>query len=259
MLENYDLIFGPHSILEALKNTSRGDFKLYATQEAINDLRNKISGLKDRTDLSIEILSHQVIQTKAQRICEELDFKFSRVPGNIFLLAKQLNTLTIEDIYEDISKQKKLRIICLDQVTDVHNAAAVLRTASFYNVDYMIIPQRGSFKMNPNFFRTSSGASEHVKIVTVSSLTKLLKKLQEKGIVCLGLSERGERELDSSVRKEFSDKSLCMVFGAEDKGLSNAVQVALDKKYKLTPQGNVLSLNVSVACAVGMEKLFGRL
>ncbi|MAF76588.1 MAG: hypothetical protein CME60_00400, partial [Halobacteriovoraceae bacterium] len=49
-------------------------------------------------------------------------------------------------------------------------------------------------------------------------------------------------------------KKACLVMGAEDTGLSNATRRVLEKFVSLTPQGQIKSLNVSVAAALSMEK-----
>ena len=59
-------------------------------------------------------------------------------------------------IYQ-IKSKNQLRIIALDQVTDAHNAGAIIRTAGFYNVDVILTPQKKSFGVGPSFFRSASG------------------------------------------------------------------------------------------------------
>ncbi len=62
----------------------------------------------------------------------------------------------------------------LDQITDVHNAAAIMRSAAFYGVDCVLISQKGNFGMGPNFARIASGALEYVKIIQFSPQTTFL-------------------------------------------------------------------------------------
>ena len=141
----------------------------------------------------------------------------------------------------------------MDQVTDVHNGAAILRTASFFGVDCVLVAMKGNFGRSPTFSRIASGSIEHVKIIKVASLPKTLNKLKDKKVLCIGLSEHAGAELEPINY----DYSTCLVLGAEDVGLSNAVSRVLDKNVSLRARGEIKSLNVSVASAIAMEKIWG--
>jgi 23S rRNA (guanosine2251-2'-O)-methyltransferase len=58
-------------------------------------------------------------------------------------------------------------------------------------------------------------------------------------------------------KKLSSDTSICLVLGAEDKGLSSAVTRIMDDMVALIPSGPIKSLNVSVAAAIAMDRIFG--
>jgi 23S rRNA (guanosine2251-2'-O)-methyltransferase len=92
-----------------------------------------------------------------------------------------------------------------------------------------------------------------VKIVRCSALPKTITKLKELGVMCVGLSEHASEELN----KIDNEKSVCLVLGAEDVGMSHAVSRVVDKTIAFKPLGKIKSLNVSVAAAIAMEKIFG--
>ncbi|EQC51205.1 RNA methyltransferase [Bacteriovorax sp. DB6_IX] len=154
-------------------------------------------------------------------------------------------------IFDQIDSGRHIKILCLDGVTDVHNAAAIMRTAAFYDVDCIVIATKNNFGVGPSVARIASGALEYVKIVKCSSLPKFISALKKRGVEPIGLTEHTD---DS----EFvvPGGSRCLILGAEDKGLSNATVRLLDKKIKLNPQGSIQSLNVSVAAAIAMERVF---
>ena len=111
---------------------------------------------------------------------------------------------------------------------------------------------KNNFGHTPSFSRIASGGLEHVKIVKCASLPKFITKLQKSGVRCFGLSEHASEELKDS---EIGEKN-CLILGAEDVGLSNAVTRILDKTLSLKALGNTKSLNVSVAAALAMDKVF---
>ena len=248
-----DIIFGIHSIEAALENKMRSDFVLYCTDKGLSEFKSKINrhDLLERVKL-INLNPHQ-LQEQAKTLCQESDFQFQRVPSQIFLSCSELPLKDLSYIWGLNQKQTNLRFICLDQVTDTANAAAILRTSSFYNVDALLISQKGSFGLGPSFYRIASGATEHVPIIKISNLSSALNKIQEKGIACVGLSEHAS---DSNIIKD-GPKKICLVLGSEENGISHAVKRILNQMIGLESQGVIKSLNVSVAAAVAMEKFFG--
>ena len=101
-----------------------------------------------------------------------MGFNFSRVPSQAFHV-NDLKRVLLQDIrHERVGKYRRSKIICLDSVTDAHNAAAIMRTASFYGVKFVVTSAKGGFGKGCLFSRIASGALEHLKIVKVSSLPK---------------------------------------------------------------------------------------
>jgi len=137
----------------------------------------------------------------------------------------------------------------------VHNAGAILRTASFYGVDAVIVPDKKSFGLTPSFFRIASGAAEFVPMIGVSKLNRTVAKLKESGILCLALSEHAKGDLKMEEIKS-SKRGIALILGREDVGISNAVLRMIDQHISLDSMGDIKSLNVSIAAAVTMEKCF---
>lgn len=249
-----DLIIGIHSIAEALKNRKREVYSLVGTDDGFNELYKR-GGIDpkfvERNQLKIQKLKNHDFQEFAKKEYKQRDLIFQRIPSGIMALTSVLKLSEVKELMDDIQSEKTLKIVALDQVTDTHNAAAILRTAAFYGVDYLVTAAKGTFGLTPSFYRIASGATEHVKLVQAASLPKLLNKIGQKGIDVIGLSEHAEdAELSTNT------VSVCLVLGAEDVGLSNAVSRVVTKTIALKPSGNIKSLNVSVAAAISMEKVF---
>ncbi|MFZ8933383.1 MAG: TrmH family RNA methyltransferase [Bacteriovoracaceae bacterium] len=251
----FNYIVGPHSIIEAIKNPKRIVEKVVATQKGWSEIKKKLN--RDdflKVETKLEVMGPHDFQEFGKKTYKENNFNYSRIPGGVLLICEKLPLLKAEEIYKLVETKRK--IVILDQVTDIQNAAAILRTASFYNVDAVIFPLKGSVTLNPSFFRIASGATEQVPIHFCSNLAKMIKKLQQKDVACIGLSEHAKETLEQTLEGT-QEKTICLVLGAEDIGLSNAVEFCISKKGKLSPLGKMKSLNVSVASAVSMEKVFG--
>ena len=169
------------------------------------------------------------------------------------MLVSPINIWEPTWIYQQLESRIPIKILALDQVTDAHNGAAIMRTAAFYGVDAILISARGSFGLGPGFSRIASGATEHVKIVRCSALPKTITKIKELGAICIGLSEHATSDLGTID----ITKPICLVLGAEDVGMSHAVSRVVETTISFKPAGKIKSLNVSVAAAIAMEKIFG--
>jgi 23S rRNA (guanosine2251-2'-O)-methyltransferase len=251
---DHDLIIGIHSIAEALKNPERAIFEIVATEDGLEELKKR-GGLK-REEIpmnKVRLLEGHALQEEAKKFYRDLDMEFQRVPSQIFMLVSPVPIYEPTWIYNQLESRIPLKILALDQVTDAHNGAAIMRTAAFYGVDAVLISSRGNFGLGPNFSRIASGATEHVKIVRCSALPKTLTKLKDLGAICIGLSEHATGTLE----KTDNTKSICLVLGAEDVGMSHAVSRVVETTIAFKPLGKIKSLNVSVAAAIAMEKIFG--
>jgi 23S rRNA (guanosine2251-2'-O)-methyltransferase len=251
MALDFDLIFGLHSIAAALKNSRRSHIKLVATDEGLQELQKKHRIVPKNYNVKTDILSSHALQEQAKKLCMHMDLDFNRVPSGIYLQTSPLQTFTIQEYLSN----PHARLLALDQITDVHNGAAILRSACFYGVNGVLIPSEKSFGLTPSFYRIASGAVEYVNLIRVNSLSRAVGQLNEAGYLTVGLTEHSSENFNPSELR--SQKKICLLLGAEETGLSNAVARLVQKNLSLLSQGEIKSLNVSSAAAIAMEKCFG--
>lgn len=252
MAVDFELIFGLHSIAAALTNPRRQHTRLVATDEGLMELQRKHNINPKKLNVKIEILSSHSLQEEAKQLCFYMDVEFFRVPGQIFLETSLLETYEIQEFL----KAPEMRLLALDQITDVHNGAAILRTACFYGINGVLIPSSKSFGLTPSFYRIASGATEYVNLIRVNSLSRAVGQLNEAGFLTVGLSEHSSENLGQDELR--SQKKICLLLGAEETGLSNAVARLVQKNLSLPSRGEIKSLNVASAAAISMEKVFGQ-
>ncbi len=251
MAVDFELIFGMHSIAAALTNPRRTHTRLVATDEGLMELQRKHQINPKKLNVTVEILSSHALQEEAKQLCFYMDVEFFRVPGQIFLETSPLETYELQEFL----KAPNIKLLALDQITDVHNGAAILRTACFYGINGVLIPSAKSFGLTPSFYRIASGATEYVNLIRVNSLSRAVGQLNEAGFLTVGLSEHSSENLTQDDLR--SQKKICLLLGAEETGLSNAVARLVQKNMSLPSQGEIKSLNVASAAAISMEKVFG--
>ena len=143
-----------------------------------------------------------------------------------------------------LNKKKTPLLLLLDQITDVRNFGAIIRTAECTGVDAIIVPKTGSAPINNDTIKTSAGAAFAIPIAKVDHLKDAIYYLQASDIQVVAATEKTE---DSLYSADFTPAT-AIILGAEDKGISESILKLVDKKAKLPILGNIGSLNVSVAC-----------
>ncbi|MDG1966916.1 MAG: 23S rRNA (guanosine(2251)-2'-O)-methyltransferase RlmB [Flavobacteriaceae bacterium] len=156
-----------------------------------------------------------------------------------------INFLSIFDLSNLIeSKPKSISLLILDQLSDVRNFGAIVRTAECTAIDCIVIQSSGSAPVNGDTIKTSSGAIFNVPICKVSHIKDAIFLLKQHDIKIFGASEKAENNI---YQTQFG-KSQAIIMGSEGKGLSSSVIKLCDELIRIPLLGKIESLNVSVAC-----------
>jgi len=86
-------------------------------------------------------------------------------------------------------------VVALDSITDPHNLGAILRSASAFNADAVIIPSRRSVGVTSTVWKTSAGAAARVPVGQVSNLNNALTEYKKAGMFTIGLDGDGDQSL----------------------------------------------------------------
>lgn len=248
-----DLIIGAHSIAAALTNPKRSCVELMASEEGWADFLKRSRIDQRQLKVKPKFMAPHAVQERARELFMDRKLEYQRVPGSVFLVATPLETFDPGWLRENLPKRECIRILALDQVSDVNNGAAILRTASFFGIDVVILPQENSFGFTPGFFRIASGATEFLTIVRSAHLARTLGVLKDEGVQVWGLSEHSTEALTA---QDLASPKICLVLGAEDEGLSHSVMRNVSKTLSLTSQGAIKSLNVSTAATLALQLCF---
>ena len=129
---------------------------------------------------------------------------------------------------------------------DVRNFGAIARTCECAAVDAVIIPAKNSVTVNADAVKTSAGALHTLPVCREQSLTDTLKYLKECGFRLIAATEKGDYDY---TRGEYTGP-LCLIMGAEDKGVAYEHLALCDEWVKIPMLGTIESLNVSVAAGI---------
>ncbi len=199
-------------------------FDLFDT-ENLNNFKKQLS---NETEL-IEI-SKEVYQKIAYRESTE----------GVIAVAK-----TKKHSLESIQLPDNPLIVVLESLEKPGNIGAVLRTADAANIDAVFIADPKTDLYNPNIVRSSVGAIFTNKIVTAPS-TEIINFLKEKKIAIFSAILQ---EAVSYYSVNFKQGS-AIVMGTEATGLSEIWRKHSTENIIIPMQGQIDSMNVSVATAV---------
>ncbi len=137
-------------------------------------------------------------------------------------------------------------LLVLDGVTDPHNLGACLRVANAAGAHAVIAPKDRAAGVTPVVSKVASGAAEATPYIMVTNLARTLDELKDRHIWVAGADERGESDLYSANLPE----AMAWVLGAEGEGMRRLTRQRCDLLVRIPMQGQVESLNVSVAAGV---------
>ena len=171
-------------------------------------------------------------------------------PSNHQGAVAQISPISFYDLDALVTAVKETKkhplFLVLDQLSDVRNFGAIIRTAECTGVDGIIIQKKGSAPINGDTIKTSAGAVFNIPICKVDHIKDALYYFQASDIKIIAATEKTENSLYIT---DFT-KGCAIVMGSEGKGISPSVLKIVDAKAKLPMFGNIASLNVSVACGV---------
>lgn len=241
MENNTTKIFGLRAIIEAI-NAGKEIEKIYLQKEIKGALASELNALIKENKISSSYVP-----------IEKLN-KLSKNQNHQGAVAK-ISSITFTDLEALIEKvlntNKTPLFLLLDQISDVRNLGAIIRTAECTGVNGIIIPTHGSAPVNSESIKTSAGAAFKVPICKVNHILDAIYQLKAIDIQIVAMTEKTNTSLYDIDFK----KPTALIMGSEHKGISSSVLKIADQKGKIPLLGEIESLNVSVACGVALYEI----
>ena len=158
--------------------------------------------------------------------------------------AEKYRYIPFEELLKNDIDKKPL--IFLDGLNDPHNLGSIIRIAACFGGFAIVIPEHSSCEVNETVIHVASGGENFVPVAQVINLSAALLKAKKAGYWAVGTVIDGGQDINS-VSLPFP---LCLVLGAEGKGIRYGIEKHLDMKISLPMEGAQLSFNVAMACAI---------
>jgi 23S rRNA (guanosine2251-2'-O)-methyltransferase len=160
---------------------------------------------------------------------------------------KPAPVLDEDDLLAIVAGEAVPFVLMLDCVQDPHNLGAILRTADAAGVHAVVAPKDKAVGITETVRRVSVGAADHVPFAQVTNLARTMEKLKAAGLWLVGTSDHATAQ---SIYDLDLKGPLCLVMGAEEKGLRRLTAENCDFLASIPMAGKVGCLNVSVATGV---------
>ena len=231
--DNEYQIFGIRTVIEAVHSGKSID-KVFIQKGLRGDLFNELDTLLRKESISTSFVP-------AEKLNRLTNKNHQGVVANI----SPIEFHDMENLVVEVVESGKTPLfLILDQLSDVRNFGAIIRTAECTGVHGIIIQKKGSAPVTADTVKTSAGAVFKIPICKVDHIKDAIYYMQASGIKTIAATEKTENNL-----YDVSFKEPCaLILGSEDVGISSSVLKIVDEKAKLPLLGDISSLNVSVAC-----------
>lgn len=227
------IIYGTRAIIEAIQ-AGKEIGKIYIQKGLSNPLSKELEKLIREQGISVSYVPQEKLHKLSDQNHQGAIATISPIQFAEF-------EATAEAV---LAASKPGLFLLLDQLTDVRNFGAIIRTAVCTGVDAIIIPKSGGAPVTDDTVKTSAGAIFNIPICKVDHIKDALFYLQGSGVQVVAATEKTE---DSIYDLDYTTPT-ALVMGSEGKGVTQGVLKLVDHKAKLPMAGTISSLNVSVAC-----------
>ena len=232
-MEKETTIFGIRAVIEAIKAGENID-KLFLQK-----------GLKGELFSELEQLIRKERLNSSYVPVEKLNRLTNKNHQGVIAQIAPITFYDLEHLVLNVIESGEVPLfLLLDQLSDVRNFGAIIRTAECTGVSGIIIQKKGGAPVNGDTVKTSAGAIFKIPICKVDHIKDAVFYMQASGIKVIAATEKSDKTL-----YDVSFKEPCaIIMGSEGKGINPSVLSVVDEKAKLPILGEIESLNVSVAC-----------
>ncbi len=234
-MNDEDFVFGTRAVIEAIRNGKTVD-KVLIKKGLKNELFSELNQLIRENGIA----SQYVPVEKINRITRKNH-------QGVLAFISPIEFDNLDTVLPGIFESGKTPLLLvLDQITDVRNFGAIVRSAECAGVQTVIIPEKGMARIGADAVKTSAGAIHHLPICKVRNLEHTVRYLKESGLSIVAATEKGDKVYTDA---DFSGP-VAIIMGSEDVGISDNLLQLADQQLKIPIMGQIESLNVSVSAAL---------
>lgn len=235
-----NLIYGVNAVEEALRAGRRQFESITILESARPDRLKRLLELARENSVPI----HRVPRLNLDR--ELVDARHQGVVARIAAAHYADPDDLINSLVAKIGTDDPPLAVGLDGIEDPRNMGSILRTAECAGVHGIFIPERRATGLTDVVAKVAAGALEYVPVARVTNLVRLIEQLKERNIWVVGAT--------ANATQAYTDWDwnlpVAVFLGNEGRGLHRLVSERCDALVRIPVNGQIESLNVSVAAGV---------
>jgi len=232
------LIVGKHAVTEALKNPNRKVLKIFLTEESKKTL--------NKENYNSNLLKNTKIFYKTKKELDRLCSKEEISHQNLIAEVEHLENINLKEYINLKETKENITLVALEEVTDPRNIGSIIRSATSFNIDGLIVKERSFPSESKLLYKSASGCIEHIHIFEVSNISTTLKYLRTKNFWICGFDKSGNKDF---TKHNWSGNNI-ILFGSEGYGLKYQTLKNSDFLLKIQINEKIESLNISNSAAV---------
>lgn len=182
------------------------------------------------------------------------DTNFKKIIVSREVMKKLSDNPSLPKIMAIVEKKKEEsignKVVILDMVQDPGNLGTIIRSATAFNFDTIILSNDSVDLYNSKVVRSTQGMLFNINILR-RDIKEEITNLKSKNYLILGTDVYN----GSDVSKYTVNKKFALVLGNEGTGVSEEVKSLCDDNLYIKMNSNCESLNVSVAASILMYEL----
>ena len=232
------LIAGRHAVTEALKNPKRKVLRIFLTEDSKKNLN------KENQDHNL--LKNVKIFYKTKKELDRLCSKEQISHQSLIAEIEHLDEVNLREFIEAKKSKKSIILVALEEVTDPRNIGSIIRSATSFNIDGIIIKSRSFQSESKLLYKSASGSMEYMNIFEVSNINTTLKYLKAKNFWVSAFDKNGKKNF---IGHDWNGHNV-LLFGSEGYGLKYQTTKNSDFLLKININKKIESLNISNSAAI---------
>jgi len=227
---------------------------------------NRLFLREDRLAFFTKVCKNLAERKRPYKICEDDELerisKSTHHQGIVAMIfSPEVQPLSREDL-QQWAEEKSAGII-LHSLGNDHNMGAIIRSAAFFDVKYIVISgEDGEVSLSTSTYRVAEGGMEHVTVRSVRNTAAFIKAAS-KELLTIGTDTRARQRIgnisgivEEKQKGATGRPGIALVIGNEETGLPPEVKSACSVLVRVPGTGLIESLNAAQAATLFMHSVF---
>ncbi|MCD4813957.1 23S rRNA (guanosine(2251)-2'-O)-methyltransferase RlmB [bacterium] len=235
-------IHGRRAVLEALRSKDAKIEKVFLAKGTHGTVLQELQNQAESRDIPVEWLERRRLDRLAGPVVNQ---------GVLAVIKTHVYAELSAVMDKALSAGPASLLIITDEIEDPRNLGAIIRSAECAGAQGLLMTIQRSTDVTSVTEKAAGGALAHLPVAKVGNLANTIKQLKNEGFWVIGLAG----DAPESIWQADLKRPVALVIGNEGKGLRRLTRELCDMLIKIPMQGNVGSLNASVAAGVALFEI----